>query len=184
MKGAKPKQNAMRRKQKDSYGIAAPQEQTGVVIPDDIAADPVQSEIWNWIAPPVNSFTAQDIPNLRMLCYWHAVAMQAQQAIHSESGAISIFDTIDVKPFLSEDGKKIPLVRKSPALTVLKEASAEIRAYSDQLGLSPLARSRIGLMDATKTKTAADTAALFKSIDAAYGLSTSDVLEVKAIEAD
>lgn len=37
------------------------------------------------------------------------------------------------------------------------------------LGLSPLARSRIGLMDATTVKTAADTASMFKSIDAAYG---------------
>lgn len=184
MKGAKPKQNAIRRKQKDSYSIQTSQEQHGVTIPDDIAKDPIQSRIWNWIAPPVNNFTAQDIPNLRMLCYWHAVAMQAQQAIHSENGAIDIFDTIDVKPFLSKDGKKIPLVRKNPALTVLKEASAEIRAYSDQLGLSPLARSRIGLMDATKTKTAADTAALFRSIDAAYGIPGKDVLEVKAIEAN
>ena len=36
------------------------------------------------------------------------------------------------------------------------------------LGLSPLARSRIGLMDAATVKTAADTAAMFRSIDAAY----------------
>ena len=152
-------------------------------MPRDIAQDPVQSEIWAWLAPPVNSFTEQDIPTLRLLTYWHAVAAQAEQAIHSEDGRIRIFDKIGVKPFKTPDGREVPLVRKSPALTILKEASSEIRALSDMLGLSPLARSRIGLMDATATKTAADTAAMFRTIDAAYELPAEDV-EVVADEED
>lgn len=175
MKGAKPKHNAIRRGLSDSYGLAV-QDSAGVAMPADIAEDPVQSEIWAWIAPPVNSFTEQDIPTLRLLTYWHAVAHQAEQAIHSEDGKIAIFDKIGVKPFKTPDGREVPLVRKSPALTILKEASSEIRALSDMLGLSPLARSRIGLMDATATKTAADTAAMFKSIDAAYELPESEVV--------
>lgn len=175
MKGAKPKHNAIRRGLSDSYGLAA-QDSAGVVMPVDIAEDPVQSEIWAWIAPPVNSFTEQDIPTLRLLTYWHAVAHQAEQAIHSEDGKIAIFDKIGVKPFKTPDGREVPLVRKSPALTILKEASSEIRALSDMLGLSPLARSRIGLMDATATKTAADTAAMFRSIDAAYELPEVEVV--------
>ncbi len=175
MKGAKPKHNAIRRGLSDSYGLAV-QDSAGVVMPADIAEDPVQSEIWAWIAPPVNSFTEQDIPTLRLLTYWHAVAHQAEQAIHSEDGKIAIFDKIGVKPFKTPDGREVPLVRKSPALTILKEASSEIRALSDMLGLSPLARSRIGLMDATATKTAADTAAMFRSIDAAYELPEVEVV--------
>lgn len=176
MKGAKPKHNAIRRGISDSYGLAVREGSSGVLMPQDIAEDPVQSEIWAWLAPPVNSFTEQDIPTLRLLTYWHAVAQQAEQAIHSEDGKIAIFDKIGVKPFKTADGREIPLVRKSPALTILKEASSEIRALSDMLGLSPLARSRIGLMDATATKTAADTAAMFKSIDAAYELPDSEVV--------
>lgn len=176
MKGAKPKHNAIRRGLSDSYGLAVREGSSGVLMPQDIAEDPVQSEIWAWLAPPVNSFTEQDIPTLRLLTYWHAVARQAEQAIHSEDGKIAIFDKIGVKPFKTKDGNEIPLVRKNPALTILKEASAEIRALSDMLGLSPLARSRIGLMDATATKTAADTAAMFKSIDAAYELQESEVV--------
>ena len=175
MKGAKPKHNAIRRGISDSYGLAA-RDSAGVAMPADIAEDPVQSEIWAWIAPPVNSFTEQDIPTLRLLTYWHAVAHQAEQAIHSEDGKIAIFDKIGVKPFKTPDGREVPLVRKSPALTILKEASSEIRALSDMLGLSPLARSRIGLMDVTATKTAADTAAMFKSIDAAYELPEVEVV--------
>jgi P27 family predicted phage terminase small subunit len=176
VKGAKPKHNAIRRGLSDSYGLAVREGSSGVLMPQDIAEDPVQSEIWAWLAPPVNSFTEQDIPTLRLLTYWHAVARQAEQAIHSEDGKIAIFDKIGVKPFKTKDGNEIPLVRKNPALTILKEASAEIRALSDMLGLSPLARSRIGLMDATATKTAVDTAAMFKSIDAAYELPESEVV--------
>lgn len=180
MKGAKPKHNAIRRGLSDSYGLAVREGSSGVLMPQDIAEDPVQSEIWAWLAPPVNSFTEQDIPTLRLLTYWHAVARQAEQAIHSEDGKIAIFDKIGVKPFKTADGREVPLVRKNPALTILKEASSEIRALSDMLGLSPLARSRIGLMDATATKTAADTAAMFRSIDAAYELPESEVVIVDA----
>lgn len=176
MKGAKPKHDAIRRGLSDSYGLAVREGSSGVLMPEDIAKDPVQSEIWAWIAPPVNSFTEQDIPTLRLLTYWHAVARQAEQAIHSEDGKIAIFDKIGVKPFKTADGREVPLVRKNPALTILKEASSEIRALSDMLGLSPLARSRIGLMDATATKTAADTAAMFRSIDAAYELPEDEVV--------
>lgn len=176
MKGAKPKHDAIRRGLSDSYGLAVREGSSGVLMPQDIAEDPVQSEIWAWLAPPVNSFTEQDIPTLRLLTYWHAVAQQAEQAIHSDGGKIAIFDKIGVKPFKTPDGREVPLVRKSPALTILKEASSEIRALSDMLGLSPLARSRIGLMDATATKTAADTAAMFRSIDAAYELPEVEVV--------
>lgn len=176
MKGAKPKHDAIRRGLSDSYGLAVSEGSSGVLMPQDIAQDPVQSEIWAWLAPPVNNFTEQDIPTLRLLTYWHAVAQQAEQAIHSEDGKIAIFDKIGVKPFKTADGREVPLVRKSPALTILKEASSEIRALSDMLGLSPLARSRIGLMDATATKTAADTAAMFMSIDAAYELPETEVV--------
>lgn len=168
MKGAKPKHDAIRRGLSDAYGLAKTEERSGVIMPDDIERDPVQSEIWAWLAPPVNNFSEQDIPTLRLLTYWHAVAEQAQQAIHSEDGRINIFDKIGVKPYKTSDGREVPLVRKNPALTILKEASTEIRMLSDMLGLSPLARSRIGLMDAVQQKTAEDTAAMFKSIDANY----------------
>ncbi len=170
MKGRKPQQGALRRGLSDAYGAVAESGASGVAMPPDIAADPVQSQIWAWIAPPANQFSEQDVPTLRLLTYWHAVAAQAEQAVHSEDGRINIFDKIGVKPYRTPDGKEVPLVRKNPALAVLKEASAEIRALSDMLGLSPLARSRIGLMDAATVKTAADTAAMFKSIDAAYEL--------------
>lgn len=117
-------------------------EKRGVPMPDDIALDPVQSAIWRDLAPEDgNRFTAQDVPTLRLLCYWHAVAKQAQDAIAKGNGHINIFDRIGTKPYKTDDGRSVPLVRKNPALGVLKEASAEIRALSDQLGISPRSRS-------------------------------------------
>lgn len=113
----------------------------GVQMPEDIARDPVQSAIWEEIAPEGgNGFSGRDVPNLRLLCFWHAVARQAREAIAKGDGHVSIFDRIGTKPYKTADGKSVPLVRKNPALSVLKEASAEIRALSDQLGLSPRSR--------------------------------------------
>ena len=177
MRGAKPKSDAIRRGQTDSYGKAVAPSGLGVAMPEDIARDPVQSEIWAWIAPPVNNFTEQDIPNLRLLCYWHAVAAQAEQTLSTGDGRVRIVTPVGTA---NVEGQDVPLVKKNPALAVLKEASSEIRALSDMLGLSPLARSRIGLMDATTVKTAADTAAMFRTIDAAYEL---EEYEVEALDA-
>lgn len=187
MKGAKPKSNAIRRGAKDSYGLSQP-EVSGISMPPEIKANPIQKKIWDWICPPVNNFVDQDIPPLMALCFWHATFLQAQDAITSPNGdgTIAIFDKIGEKPYLGKDNKPIPLVKKHPAISIMKEASAEIRALSDQLGLSPLARSRIGLMNATTVKTAADTAAMFRSIDAAYCIGVPDEpLELEAeYEAD
>ena len=114
----------------------------GVPMPGDIAQDPVRIAIWRDIAPEEgNRFTAQDVPTLRLLCYWHAVAKQAQEAIAKGDGHINIFDRIGTKPYKTDDGRSVPLVRKNPALGILKEASAEIRALSDQLGISPRTRA-------------------------------------------
>lgn len=177
-KGRKPKHDALRRPQKDGYGIQQP-EGYGVQMPPEIAADETQARIWCFLVPPDNRFTDQDIPNLKMLTFWHAVAAQAQAAI-TRGDHLQLVEPIGLTQLKTPDGKQVPLVRKKTALGILKEASAEIRAYSDMLGLSPLARSRIGLMDATTVKTAADTAAMFQSIDAAYKLPESEVLTIEA----
>lgn len=115
----------------------------GVRMPDDIASDPIQAEIWANIAPENNRFKSSDIPALRLLVYWHAVAKTAEDAMHGADGRLGVFDKIGVKPFKTPDGQSIPLMRKSPALTVLKEASAEIRLLSDMLGISPASKTPV-----------------------------------------
>lgn len=158
MKGRKPDQSAIRRGFSDSYGRAELVETAGLAMPLDIMEDPMQSQIWNWICPPANTFTEQDLPLLRELCFWHVVYTEAQAEMSNEDGSVTLFVGAGDK------------IKEHPALKILKHATSEIRALSDLLGLSPLARSRIGLINATTVKTAADTAAMFKSIDGAYGL--------------
>lgn len=170
MKGRKPQDGAIRRGLKDSYGLAIAEGAGGLSMPDDIAQDPVQSEIWAWIVPPDNTFVDQDMPTLRLLCYWHAVAIQAQKAMSRPGGGLNILDRVGTVAPMVEGGEPLPLMRKNPVIQVLKEASSEIRALSDILGLSPLARSRIGVIDAAKTKTAAETAAIFKRLSSEYEL--------------
>lgn len=113
----------------------------GVPMPDDVALDPVQSAIWGEIAPDGSGFTEQDVPALRLLCYWHAVARQAQAEMADGDGGIGVLERIGTKPAEGDDGEAAPLMRKHPALSVLKEASSEIRALSDQLGISPRSRT-------------------------------------------
>ena len=145
-RGRKPKADAVRRGLLPSVVDSGAR---GVAIPDDIAHNPVLSEIWGWICPPVNTFSEQDVPTIRELVTWHAVFKQCESLLVAGDGKVDVYDR--------------------QTITTMKQASAEIRALSDMLGLSPLARSRIGLMDATTVKTAADTAAMFAAIDAAYG---------------
>lgn len=189
MKGRKPQKGAVRRGVKDAYTPAKPpaakghggamtqlqayhdtpkELRVGVRMPEDIAADPLKAEIWATVAPAVNGFADSDLPTLRLLVHWHAVAEMAVAEMEAGTG---------LDPFTRVGG----VARKSDTVTVLKQASAEIRALSDMLGLSPLARTRIGLMDAAKVKTAAETAAMFQSIDAAYGILPAEA-EVRDVE--
>lgn len=115
----------------------------GVGMPRDIREDPVQRDVWRAVAPRGNGFTKQDVPTLRLLCFWHAVAREAQRQM-AHGGRLAIFDPVALKPFTGPDGKAPLMVRKSPALAVLKEATSEIRALSDALGATPAARSRMG----------------------------------------
>lgn len=114
-----------------------------VEIPQDIVQDAAQAAIWAELVADDSRFTEQDVPALRLLCFWHAVAMEAQRQM-THNGKLAIFDPIALKPFTDASGKAPFMVRKSPALAVLKEATAEIRALSDALGLTPAARSRMG----------------------------------------
>lgn len=106
-----------------------------VTMPEDISQDPVQSEVWECLAPAGNGFSEQDVPTLRLLCYWHAVARQAEESMRAPDGRIAIYDKIGVKPYKTPDGKSVPMMRKSPAIAVLKEASSEIRMLSELLGI-------------------------------------------------
>lgn len=111
-----------------------------IEMPQEVASDPVQAAIWEQLTAR-RTFAQEDAPTLALLCYWHAVANQAREAMALGGNEIEILDATAYKPIRGKGGKRLKMMRKNPALTVLKEASTEIRALSDQLGLSKLARN-------------------------------------------
>lgn len=111
-----------------------------IEMPQEVANDPVQAAIWEQLTAR-RTFAQEDAPTLALLCYWHAVANQAREAMALGGNEIEILDATAYKPIRGKGGKRLKMMRKNPALTVLKEASAEIRALSDQLGLSKSARN-------------------------------------------
>lgn len=111
-----------------------------IEMPQEVASDPVQAAIWEQLTAR-RTFAQEDAPTLALLCYWHAVANQAREAMDLGGNEIEILDATAYKPIRGKGGKRLKMMRKNPALTVLKEASTEIRALSDQLGLSKSARN-------------------------------------------
>lgn len=111
-----------------------------IEMPQEVASDPVQAVIWEQLTAR-RTFAQEDAPTLALLCYWHAVANQAREAMALGGNEIEILDATAYKPIKGKGGKRLKMMRKNPALTVLKEASTEIRALSDQLGLSKSARN-------------------------------------------
>ena len=104
-----------------------------IEMPPEVASDPVQAAIWEQLTAR-RTFAQEDAPTLALLCYWHAVANQAREAMALEGNEIEILDATAYKPIRGKGGKRLKMMRKNPALT-------EIRALSDQLGLSKSARN-------------------------------------------
>lgn len=101
----------------------------GVMKPEDVAADQVLSEVWDAVAV-TGRFADEDIPTLRLLCQWHKVYAQCVADVTHANG------TIRLTSFDSDDNP-----RSMPQLATMKQASAEIRALNDQLGISPKYRA-------------------------------------------
>lgn len=168
MKGAKPKQSAARRPAKPKNSdveilSAHPIDHVqGITKPDRIQENERLSHYWDFICPEINNFGSPDVPLLSTLCEQYVL-------LEKTTEELTIFDdngnATGVK-VLAENSKGD--MKEHPALKARKQLVSEIRALSDILGLSPLARSRIGLLDAVKTKSAADTAATFYKLKDAY----------------
>lgn len=106
-----------------------------VTMPDDIAEDPIQKEVWEQICPEGNAFEPKDIPNLRAYCYLQRICMQAQKNMRRTKGNVGITK------------KTKRGVVKNPDFAVYKEASAEARMYAEILGLSRKAQPTVEASD-------------------------------------
>lgn len=103
-------------------------------MPENIAADEYQAEVWRSVTAS-GRFTDEDMPNLVLLCFWHSVAKAAEDAM-SKGKSVKVLDQVGYKPMKARNGRRAIMERPHPAVTVLKQATAEIRALNDTLGLS------------------------------------------------
>ncbi len=103
-------------------------------MPESVASDDYQSQIWVSVTAS-GRFSDEDSPNLALLCYWHAVAKAAEDAM-SRGKTVKVLDPVGFKPIKAKNGRHAIMERPHPAVSVLKQATAEIRALNELLGLS------------------------------------------------
>lgn len=103
-------------------------------MPESVASDDYQSQIWASVTAS-GRFSDEDVPNLALLCYWHAVAKAAEDAM-SKGKSVKVLDPVGYKPIKAKNGRHAIMERPHPAVSVLKQATAEIRALNELLGLS------------------------------------------------
>lgn len=95
--------------------------------PASIRSDPWRSRKWNEIVRG-RSFAPSDAPTLALLVSWYQVIEQCMDDIGANGGVQVAYqnDAGDIKAL--------------PQLSTMKQASAEIRALSRQLGIDDTAR--------------------------------------------
>lgn len=103
-------------------------------MPENIAKDEYQAAIWRSVTAS-GRFSDEDAPNIALLCFWHSVANAAEDAM-SKGKSVKVLDQVGYKQMKARNGRMAILERPHPAVTVLKQATAEIRALNDTLGLS------------------------------------------------
>jgi len=154
-RGRKPKSDAIARAHQ-AKAATAYVESAGLSIPDQVLANPLMLECWEWTVGN-GSFTEADIPQLTMLAYWWAVARQCMANLDTGAGVATQVETINGP-------------RQDPDIRTLQLATNQMRQLSSELGVSPLARQRMGLMKAATMTLAADLPArVFRMLDEHYG---------------
>ena len=103
-------------------------------MPENIAKDEYQAAIWRSVTAS-GRFSDEDAPNIALLCFWHSVAKAAEDAM-SKGKSVKVLDQVGYQQMKARNGRMAILERPHPAVTVLKQATAEIRALNDTLGLS------------------------------------------------
>lgn len=103
-------------------------------MPENIAKNEYQAAIWRSVTAS-GRFSDEDAPNIALLCFWHSVAKAAEDAM-SKGKSVKVLDQVGYKQMKARNGRMAILERPHPAVTVLKQATAEIRALNDTLGLS------------------------------------------------
>lgn len=157
VKGRKPDAKAVRRKhappQPESVNLVAEiAPPSKLSVPEFVAENATMRTCWNEIVGDGYQYTDADVPQLEQLCYWYAVYRQCVANTVLPNGMV-----VTKMGRKTEDGEFDPMSTKAhPDIKTAKEASGMFRTLAAELGVSPLARQKMGLMEAVTHSTQAD----------------------------
>lgn len=141
-----------------AVSAALPAPGTCLEMPPIVAENEIMRECWEWTVGDSTRFSQDHIPMLTSLVWWWAVARQCMANVQMPGQII-------VTQIQTPNGLK-----QEPDLKTLREATNQIRQLSAELGIGPLAQTRMGLMRvATATMATELPARIFKMIDSADG---------------
>lgn len=144
MRGRKPKAGAIRRGGAESVAATVvPAAQTGPEKPDEVAASPTQSALWDLMVGSGRGFAPEDAPALADMVFWMAVSRDLRMRMEGPDGALRTMVPAGEGP----DGEA--MWQPNPMLRELQRSTTMVLKLSDQLGCTPLARARIGLTRAS-----------------------------------
>lgn len=160
MKGRKPKSDATRRKKKAPAKKQQPVEELvattvqaapTLAIPESVSLNPTMYKCWNLIVGDGAQYTEADIPGLEQMCYWYAVYQQCMYNTLMPDGRV--ITRVGRKVDGEED---VSTLKQHPDIKTAQQAANMFRQLASEYGVSPLARQRLGLMDAMTRSTQAD----------------------------
>lgn len=127
-------------------------------MPAEVADNEIMRECWEWTVSGSSHFSEEHIPKLVSLCVWWAIARQCTTNLSSPSGGLVTKVATPMGP------------RQDPDVRTLQTATTQIRQLSAELGISPLAQTRMGLMKVATASLAAELPQkVFKMLDEHYG---------------
>ncbi|WP_417064467.1 hypothetical protein [Gordonibacter urolithinfaciens] len=147
MRGRKPKAAAARRGGSD--GAAIEVRDGSARMTAFVASNPALAATWVSLFGDGSAFKASDEQAMESLAWWTQALHQLQASMTYEDGSIDTMEHVE-----GDDG----LVRSRPRPTFAqaKQANDMVMKLSDQLGISPLGRARMGVAQAAAGSAALD----------------------------
>jgi len=128
-------------------------------MPELVANNELMRECWEWIVDGSGQFRTQDIPQLTMLAYWWATARQCMANLEAANGGI-----------VTQVENSFGDMKQAPDIKTMQLATNQIRQLESELGISPLARQRMGLMKMATVQMAASVPEhIFRMLDEHHG---------------
>lgn len=113
--------------------------------PVTVASIPNLSETWDLLTGSGMAYSAEDAPLIEQLVFDMETAAQCRRQCMDENGRIKMMVGVG-EPDL-DTGEYLES-KPNPYLKIMREAVNEALKLADQLGLTPLARARLGLTQA------------------------------------